>query len=456
MNDNQSINESTLPSSNKLVSMTINNKPEIMNDHISVEQSQIDYCLSQIPVDPPKYIAELLKISDKQYININNQFIPDIMSVLSDAYASDDYELRKNIFQLLKNISDKLKKNDRSFCDDLSDPTYISLLWNDFPNNYYSAQLLAKIVDGNPTAAEYIISHKINEQQMQFLMSPDNPSNIIENVLIFFSAAFSSIKQYIPNMMDMFVDFTCNLITNCNTNDDFIDDLPILEKMAKSFEEVATKLIPFLPTICNFDEYDEIANMNVNSLLEACVTKLESYEIFTEVDPGRIIYFIIQCLAQSTDGNDYSAFSALKLLTAVEDLSPFDKDPESAEIIFENLASVISRDEKYELKENAVLSVCRLIKYANESEIENFLKVIDFSFIFEFAEQENPIVQKAILEAVINIDYNQSKESNGGSSDFITNLLYDEVKMNILTDLTKSENEKIAQYANLIIEKANY
>lgn len=424
---------------------------------ISYEPAEIEQYLSQISIDPVKNIEKLLEISDEQYITIKKEHVSDIMAVLSSTFDEDGnneemVSLRRKIFKLLKNISDKADKNYRSFCDILSDTTYLSLLLRDFPTNYYSTQLLSKIVNGSDKASEYIV-HEIVEknENVQLLLSPDNSIDVIENVLILFSSAFSRADHYNPEIMDVFVDFAINLISS--STEDLLEILEkSLKKMAKKFEEVATKIIPIIPIICNFDEDDPITNMKTNLFLKTCVKKLKTYEILLAVNPEKVLYYISRCFDQPGDSNDgekdYSLFSILRLLTIVDDMTPFYQNAESIEMLFNNFAAIINRNEKFELKENAVLAVCRLIKYGTETDVKNFLNSVDFHFIFDFAEQGNVNVQKAVLEALANIDTTQS-------SDFMLNFFSDEMKMKTLNDLTKSEDKEVAQIANLIFEKVS-
>ena len=106
---------------------------------------------------------------------------------MEDSFSAnpDDSEinfLRKNIFQLLKNIADNPNKEDTNFCELLSDPTCLSIIWKCFPTDNYSAQLLIKIVDKVSAAAAYIIEHEVSTDQLNSMLSLDNPIDIIENV----------------------------------------------------------------------------------------------------------------------------------------------------------------------------------------------------------------------------------------------------------------------------------
>lgn len=459
----QSENETTFSSTKTAYDFSNEiSKAKLATNFVSIEKGQIELISSQILTNPFESIKDLRDISDRQYITLPDDALPDIMTVLSDSFSAnpDDSEinfLRKNIFQLLKNIADNPNKEDTNFCELLSDPTCLSIIWKCFPTDNYSAQLLIKIVDKVSAAAAYIIEHEVSTDQLNSMLSLDNPIDIIENVLLFFSSAFSSIDYYIPEIMDIFVDFVCDVISNCLTNIDNSDDendyeelldesKVALKKMTKRFEEAATKIVPFLPAICIFNEDSSVSNMNTNSLLKACVKKMNTYEILFTENPEKVIFFISCCFDKANDYNDISVFSVMKLLAALEDVSPIDAIPEVANLIFEKLADIINKNDKYIIKENAVLVSCRLIKHANEQQIMQFLDIIDFSLVLDFTEEENQTIQISILDAIIKIDHFQKNH------EFILNLFDDVTKIEIITKLTKSETEEVAERANFITE----
>lgn len=446
---------------------------ELGNYHFRplAEPRMIENLLSQIPENPFVSIKELLAISDEQYISVPESSVSDIMSVLTNTFSPTENNpeiiiLRRNIYQFLINIIDGPIKDDRSFCVILSNPTYISLFCKDFPVSDYSTMLLSKIVEKNPPTTEYIINHEINMEQILSYMSLNNPPNVIENILSFFSSAFPSIANFMPNIMDPFVESTCNLISNClinifqNNDDVDFEELlenakEMLEKMSKSYIEVATKIVPFLPTICIFNELDSTSNMNTNLLLEAVVTKLNTYQVLLATDPNKVTSFIFSCFDKS-DINDLSLFYVIELLTANEDYSPFIADVNFSKLLFEKLINVIiNRNEKYKLKSNAVLVVCGLIKCGTQQQIIQFLEMVDFSSIFEFAEQDNPKVQKSILEAIFRIDLVQ-QNLNDSNSSFISTFFDDDNRMQIINELIKSSNEEVSNYAKMINEKIDF
>ena len=99
--------------------------------------------------------------------------------------------------------------------------------------------------------------------------------------------------------------------------------------------------------------------------------------------------------------------------------------------------------------------VCGLIKCGTQQQVIQFLDMVDFSSIFEFAEQDNPKVQKSILEAIFRIDLVQ-QNLNDSNSSFISTFFDDDNRMQIINELIKSSNEEVSNYAKMINEKIDF
>ncbi|OHT10554.1 hypothetical protein TRFO_20037 [Tritrichomonas foetus] len=396
------------------------------------EPEEINSLFSQIPQNPYECITELCKISDAQKFPVSNESLNILMITFTNAIP----ELKIIIIRLLDNL---LSNNDNSVVEFLSNPAFLSLFWNAFPEKNVT-KILTKLVDKNPSIIN-LLAKQVDEQQLLNLMSEDNPN--LESIMIFFSHVFSKSNVYLP-IIEKFLLHAIKCAQLTDDDDLRYEALNAITKMCESFVEASNFTIASLPQLCVYNEEFIDNNFSVLELIISIVKKLQTYQMLLN---DKILYFLTLCFNVPADTNDDSnLFFVLKLLTAVEDISPLGGNLP----LIERLSIVIEKvNAKYDINENAVIALCRFIKYGIKQQVEDYLKIVNFSTIFEFADHDNELIQKSILEAIINIQ--NVSEQNG--NDFITTFFVEEEKIQTLDNLSQSPNESIAHCANLIIEK---
>ena len=430
------------------------------NALILCDPVHIQELFSQMVDNPYQSIEQLWNISEQQHISITGESLSLIMTLLSDSFTKPEDSnltlLREYIYRLLINSIG----TNMSYIELLSNPTNISLLLKEFPQNYYCSQLLTKIVDLNPPIVQYIFEHEINEQKLAMMLAQFQEERIIHSELLFFSTAFSKCPNYIESLMNNFTQFLFSVITSClqSGNDNLLENSKeALKILIGSFNEFAVATIQYLPALCVYDEIDDDVNMSTLAILEAIAKKLDSYAPLFESSPNAVATFIQQNFDVSRS-NDYSVFTVLQFLLAIDDLSPLlniECEFNFSNALITNLILRIQRNEKYEIMRNSVIVLCHLLKCETSQTILEFVQKIDFGLIFQFADISDSDLSIAILETIIKIDeaFNAQNPSDNGMSAFLQSLSENENVITFISDQLESQNEDIARSSNYLFEK---